>query len=89
MGAPPKADHPIITANKLTEYDGIMFGVSGRYGSVSAQIKAFMDSTGGLWGSGALVGKACGCFQSTGTQGGGQETIALTGVIPFAAHQGM
>ena len=39
MGAPPKKDHPIITTDKLTEYDGFVFGVSGRYGSISAQIK--------------------------------------------------
>lgn len=33
---------------------------------------------GGLWASGALVGKAAGVFISTGTQGGGMETTALT-----------
>jgi multimeric flavodoxin WrbA len=63
MGAPPKADYPVITADKLTEYDGILFGISGRYGQMSGQIKSFMDSTGGLWGSGALYGKAAGVFQ--------------------------
>ena len=39
MGAPPKADHPIITPAQLVDYDGIIFGVSGRYGMVSAQLK--------------------------------------------------
>lgn len=41
MHAPPKQDdHPIISdPNKLTEYDGIMFGISGRYGQFSAQMK--------------------------------------------------
>ena len=39
MGAPPKADYPIITPDKLLEYDGIMFGISGRFGSVAAQMK--------------------------------------------------
>ena len=47
-----------------------------------------MDSTGSLWQKGELVGKAAGCFFSTGTQGGGQETIGLTTVTFFAA-QGM
>ncbi|KAL3903341.1 MAG: hypothetical protein SGILL_010483 [Bacillariaceae sp.] len=88
MGAPPKKDHPIITPDKLAEYDGIMFGISGRYGQYSAQIKTFMDSTGSLWQKGAMVGKAAGVFQSTGTQGGGQETIGLT-IVPFFAHHGM
>jgi NAD(P)H dehydrogenase (quinone) len=39
MGAPPKADHPIIKPAQLVDYDGIIFGVSGRYGMVSAQLK--------------------------------------------------
>ena len=39
MHAPPKPDYPIITPDKLTEYDGIMFGCSGRYGSYPAQMK--------------------------------------------------
>jgi NAD(P)H dehydrogenase (quinone) len=47
-----------------------------------------MDSTGSLWQTGALVGKAAGMFVSTGTQGGGQETIGLT-TVTFFAHQGM
>merc|ERR1712137_544516 len=46
------------------------------------------DATGGLWMKGAMVGKAGGVFQSTGTQGGGQETIGLT-IVPFFAHHGM
>lgn len=47
-----------------------------------------MDSTGKLWQAGTLVGKAAGVFQSTATQGGGQETIGLT-IVPFFAHHGM
>jgi NAD(P)H dehydrogenase (quinone) len=88
MYAPPKGDYPIITAEKLTDYDGIIFGISGRYGSVSAQMRVFMDSTGQLWQTGGLVGKAAGVFQSTAVQGGGQETIGLT-MIPFFTHHGM
>jgi len=88
MGAPPKKDHPVITPDKLPEYDGFLFGISGRYGSVNAQMRTFMDATGQLWMKGALVGKPAGVFQSTGSQGGGQETIGLT-MVPFFAHHGM
>jgi NAD(P)H dehydrogenase (quinone) len=89
MGAPPKDDTvPIMTPDKMLEYDGFMFGISGRYGSYPAQMKNFMDATGGLWMKGALTGKAGGVFQSTGSQGGGQETIGLT-LVPFLAHQGI
>jgi NAD(P)H dehydrogenase (quinone) len=34
MGAPPKKDHPVISADTMTEYDGFLFGISGRYGSM-------------------------------------------------------
>jgi NAD(P)H dehydrogenase (quinone) len=47
-----------------------------------------MDTTGGLWQAGGLMGKAGGCFFSTATQGGGQETIGLT-TVTFFAHHGM
>ena len=88
MGAPPKPDFPIITPDKMKEYDGFLFGLSGRFGTVPAQMKAFMDSTGSLWQNGGLVGKSAGTFTSVGTQGGGQETVNLS-AIPFFVHQGM
>lgn len=86
MHAPPKPDVPIITANELKEADGILFGVPTRFGMIPAQMKAFLDSTGGLWQSGALVGKPAGIFFSTATQGGGQETTALTFVTQLSHH---
>ena len=72
----------------MKEYDGFMFGLSGRFGTMPAQVKAFMDSTGSLWQSGALVGKTAGTFTSVGTMGGGQETVNLA-CIPYFVHQGM
>jgi NAD(P)H dehydrogenase (quinone) len=65
---------PVATPNELTEYDAIIFGTPTRYGNLCGQVQAFMDSTGGLWASGALVGKVGGAFVSTATQHGGQET---------------
>ncbi|KAL1508288.1 hypothetical protein AB1Y20_004401 [Prymnesium parvum] len=51
MGAPGiGAEDEVATADKLTEYDGIMFGIPTRFGMAAAQMKAFMDSTGGLTG---------------------------------------
>jgi NAD(P)H dehydrogenase (quinone) len=87
MYAPPKPDYPIMTPDKMPEYDGFLFGLPGRYGSAPAQMRTFMDATGKLWMTGALVGKAAGTFVSVGTQGGGQETVGLT-TIPFFAHMG-
>ena len=88
MGAPPKSDDPVATPNAIAEFDGIIFGVSARYGGLSAQFHAFLDSTGSLWQKGALVGKPAGVFFSTANQGGGQESVAIS-TLKFIAHQGM
>lgn len=63
---------PIITADQLTEADGIIFGIPTRFGSCPAQMKALLDSTGKLWATGALAGKFAGTFFSTASQHGGK-----------------
>lgn len=45
MGAPPKKDHPIADYHKLNEYDGVIFGVPGRFGTMPAQIKVRNEDT--------------------------------------------
>ncbi|KAG9153320.1 hypothetical protein Leryth_018028 [Lithospermum erythrorhizon] len=86
MYAPPKGDAPIITPDELAEADGYLFGFPTRFGMMPAQFKAFFDSTGGLWQSGGLVGKPAGFFISSGSQGGGQETTALTAITQLVHH---
>ncbi|KAJ7566267.1 hypothetical protein O6H91_02G095100 [Diphasiastrum complanatum] len=86
MGAPPKSEVPIIEAAQLAEADGLLFGFPTRFGMMAAQFKAFLDSTGALWRSQQLAGKPAGIFLSTGSQGGGQETTALTAITQFAHH---
>lgn len=88
MHAPPKADDPVISGDKLTEYDAFLFGVPTRYGNFPAQWKAFWDSTGGLWAKGAFHGKYAGVFVSTGTPGGGQEATAMS-TLSTLTHHGM
>jgi len=79
---------PVAKPADLADADGLLFGSGTRYGSASAQMQAFFDSTGGLWQKGALVGKAGGVFVSTGTQHGGQETT-LVSMQTFLFHQGL
>ncbi|KAJ2351901.1 hypothetical protein IWW50_001034 [Coemansia erecta] len=88
MHAPAKADIPIITADKLPEADGYLFGFPTRYGTTPAQVKAFFDSTGGLWAKQALTGKPAGFFFSTASQHGGQE-VTVYSSLPFVAHHGL
>jgi len=89
MHAPPQdTSIPIITADKLPEADGIIFGFPTRFGAAPAQMRALFDSCGGLWVQNKLYQKPCGIFFSTGSLGGGQETTALT-TLPFITHLGM
>ncbi|WP_118138703.1 NAD(P)H:quinone oxidoreductase [Oceanicella sp. SM1341] len=69
---------PVATVDELPEYDAIIFGTPTRFGNMAAQMKAFLDSAGGLWAQGKLVGKVGGAFTSTATQHGGQESTLLS-----------
>lgn len=68
------ADVPVATVDELPSYDGIILSFPTRFGGIPAQVKTFLDATGGLWYSGALTGKAAGVMVSSATQHGGQET---------------
>ncbi len=72
----------------LPNYDAIVFGAPTRYGNVCAQMRAFIDQTGKLWQSGALIGKVGSAFTASATQHGGQESTLLT-LFPTLMHLGM
>jgi multimeric flavodoxin WrbA len=86
MHAAPKSDIPVADAKTLEQYDAFLFGIPTRYGNFPAQWKAFWDTTGGQWGSGAYWGKYAGIFVSSGTQGGGQESTALAAMSTLTHH---
>lgn len=70
------------THDDLRWADGIAWGTPTRYGNMSAQMKAFIDTTGALWVKGELEDKATGMFVSTATIHGGHETTIVTGLVP-------
>jgi NAD(P)H dehydrogenase (quinone) len=69
---------PIASPNELADYDAIIFGTPTRFGNMAAQMRNFLDQTGGLWANGALIGKVGSVFTSTATQHGGQESTILS-----------
>ncbi len=79
---------PVATVDELPSYDAIIFGVPTRFGNMAAQMKNFLDQTGGLWARGALVGKVGSVFASTATQHGGQESTILS-THTVLLHHGM
>ena len=64
--------------------DGIIFGTPTRFGNTSAELKAFIDSLGGLWFQGKLNGKAASAFTSTAGPHGGNETTVVSLYVPMA-----
>jgi len=82
------ADIPIAEPAQLAEADALIFGTPTRFGNMCAQMRNFLDQTGQLWFTGALVGKLGSVFTSTGTQHGGQETT-ITSFHSTLLHHGM
>src|SRR5688572_26768453 len=78
----------IATVDELPNYDALILRVPTRYGSMAAQMKNFLDQTGGLWMKGALIGKVGSVFASTATQHGGQESTILS-THTVLLHHGM
>ena len=82
------AQVPLAVPDRLAEADAVIFGAPTRFGNMCAQMRNFLDQTGGLWMKGALVGKVGSVFTSTATQHGGQETT-ITSFHSTLLHHGM
>jgi NAD(P)H dehydrogenase (quinone) len=68
--------------------DAIVFGTPTRFGSIAAELKAYIDSLGGLWFQGKLNGKVGSVFGSTSSKHGGNESTLLSIYGPMA-HLGL
>jgi NAD(P)H dehydrogenase (quinone) len=84
----PFAKVPFARPDQLAEADAIIFGAPTRFGNMPAQMRNFLDQTGGLWMKGALIGKVGSVFTSSATQHGGQESTILS-FHTTLLHQGM
>jgi NAD(P)H:quinone oxidoreductase type IV len=84
----PFAKVPFARPDQLAEADAIIFGAPTRFGNMPAQMRNFLDQTGGLWVKGALIGKIGSVFTSSATQHGGQESTILS-FHTTLLHQGM
>ena len=68
--------------------DAIILGSPTRFGLLASELKAFLDSLGGLWVQGRLAGKVGSAFTSSSSVHGGNEINNLTMFVPMA-HFGM
>lgn len=82
----PEEGAPYVSHDDLIECAGIVLGSPTRFGNMAAPLKHFLDSTGAMWASGALVGKPAAVFTSTSTMHGGQESTLLSMMLPLLHH---
>jgi NAD(P)H dehydrogenase (quinone) len=71
------ADEPVATLDDIAWADAIAIGSPTRFGGPASQMKAFLDTTGGLWAKGVLVDKVGTAFTSCSTAHGGLESTIL------------
>ncbi len=71
-------DVPEVTLADLEWADAYIFSVPTRFGNMAAQMRQFLDTTGGLWFNGKLSNKVVSAMTSAGNSHGGQEATILS-----------
>ncbi|WP_435742547.1 NAD(P)H:quinone oxidoreductase [Nocardioides sp. SYSU DS0663] len=82
-------DQPVATPEDLDWADAVVFGSPTRYGHVTSQLQAFIDTLGPLWGQGKLADKVYTAFTSSQTKHGGQESTLLAMHTTFCHFGGI
>ena len=82
----PESGPPYASHADLQDCDGLALGSPARFGNMAAALKYFLDGTGDLWLSGALIGKPAAVFTSSGSLHGGQETTLQSMLLPLLHH---
>jgi len=70
----------------LEQCSGLILGSPTHFGNMAASLKHFIDGSGSLWMSGALINKPAAVFTSTASLHGGQESTLLTMLLPLLHH---
>lgn len=71
-------DIPVITPADIENSDAIIFSTPTRFGNMAAQMKQFLDTTGGIWFHGKTVNKVVSAMTSAQNPHGGQEATILS-----------
>ena len=79
---------PIATPEVMLESDLIMMGSPTYFGNVSAEMKAYMDSSAKYWVKAQLAGKKLAAFTSAGNPQGGGD-LCLQAIHTFGMYMGM
>lgn len=84
--AVPNAGAPYVELRDLEECIALALGSPTRFGNMAAPLKYFLDTTSGIWLSGALSGKPAAVFTSSSSMHGGQESTLLSMMLPLLHH---
>ncbi len=82
----PETGAVYCTEDDLRHCCALVLGSPTRFGNMAAPLKHFLDCTGALWATGALVGRPAGAFTSTASLHGGQESTLLSMMLPLLHH---
>lgn len=84
--AVPDTGAVYCSEDDLRQCAGLILGSPTRFGNMAAPLKHFLDNTGALWLSGALINKPAAVFTSTSSLHGGQESTLLSMFMPLLHH---
>ena len=77
-------DLPAASGDDIVWADAVIFGSPTRFGSPSSQLRAFIDSLGGLWAQGQLADKVYAGFTSSQTA---TPMVSATSPDPTTLHR--
>lgn len=72
------ADIPEATAEDMEWANAYLISAPTRFGIMASQMRAFIDTLGGVWGKGGLANKAVSAMTSAQNMHGGQETTLVS-----------
>ena len=81
------ANIPEASVDDMAWADAYLFSAPTRYGQMASQMRAFIDTLGGIWSKGGLAGKPVSAMSSAQNTHGGQEATIL-GFYTTACHWG-
>lgn len=84
--AVPESGAVYCSEDDLRNCAALALGSPTRFGNMAAALKYFLDGTGALWATGALIDKPAAVFTSTSSLHGGQESTLLSMSLPLMHH---
>ena len=81
------ADIPVATPEDMEWANAYLFSAPTRFGQAPSQLRAFIDTLGGVWFQGKLANKAVSAMTSAQNPHGGQEATIL-GLYTTFLHWG-